>query len=325
MLLLVLSLVAGLALLTWSAQRFVEGAAALATNLGLAPLVVGIVVLGFGTSAPELLISSVAAWEGSPGVSIGNALGSNISNIALILGVVALIGPLVFHDGTVRRELPVLFLATALGQVLLADGVLDRRDGALLCGALLVAMAVLVIAAMRARRRRRLDDAALGIETLETLPTSRATELLILGLGGLLLSAKLLVDGAGGIARHYGISELVIGLTVVAIGTSLPELAASYAAALKQEHELAIGNVIGSNLFNTLAVMGLPGIIFPSPLPDADAVLGRDYPIMVALTVALLPIAIVARVRPGWHRATGVLLLVAFVAYEVVLIRAARG
>jgi len=314
--------VVGLAVLTWSANRFVDGAAALATNLGLAPLIVGIVVMGFGTSAPELLISSLAAAQGNPGLSIGNALGSNISNIALILGTVALIAPLAIHGRTIRRELPVLLLATALGWLALRDRTLTRLDGAGLCLALVVAMATLVHLAM-AERRRRLA-AAEEVEVV-SIPTPRASLWLVLGLVGLLASTKLLVDGASGLAAAFGISDLVIGLTIVAIGTSLPELAASVASAIKHEHELATGNVIGSNLFNTLAVIGLPGLIRPGAVPDADAVLGRDYPIMTVLTLGLVATALAMRVRPERHRVVGVLLLGAFAGYQLLLLRATRA
>ncbi len=310
-----LAVAGGLVLLVAGADRFVTGAAALARNLGVAPMVVGLTVVGFGTSAPEMLVSGLAAWQGNPGLGIGNALGSNVTNIALIIGATALVRPLRVRSETLRRELPVLVAVTLAALGLMADGHLGRLDGALL----LAGLGLLLYAVLLLARRDRRDPLAaeFAAEIPRAMPTPRALLWLALGLAGLLAGSRALVWGAVGLAEALGVSDLVIGLTVVAIGTSLPELAASLAGALKGEDDIAVGNVIGSNMFNLLAVLGLPGLIRPAPF--APEVLTRDFPVMIALTLALFAMAYGFRGEGRIQRWEGALLLAAFLAYDYAL------
>lgn len=312
MLLAALAILAGFALLIWSADRFVYGAAALARNLGVPPLVIGLTIVGMGTSAPELLVSALAAWDGNPGLGIGNAIGSNITNIGLVLGVTALVAPLTVHSKLLKRELPLLLVAMLFGYWLLSDGQLARAEGA----ALLLGLALLVAWMVWSARRARSDD-ALAEELLDEQPTPTSTAAALgwfaLGLLVLLGGARMLVWGAVHIAHTLGVSDLVIGLTVVAIGTSLPELATSVVSARRGEPDIALGNVIGSNLFNVLGVLGLPGLIAPGPVPHA--VLTRDYPLMLALTLLLFVFAYGRQPR-CINRAEGGVLLGVFIGYE---------
>jgi cation:H+ antiporter len=315
MLLSIVAVVAGLALLVWSADRFVLGASATARDLGIAPLIIGLVVVGFATSSPELLVAGFAAWQGNPGLGIGNAVGSNIANIALILGASALLRPLVSASSLLTRELPLLLGLTALAVLLLLDGELGRMDGVVLMGGMVVALLFLLHQA----RRQRAGDDPLANELTEqipsTLPLRTAVMWLVVGFVLLLVSSRMLVWGGVNIAETLGVSDLVIGLTIVAVGTSLPELAAAAAAVLKDEHDLVLGNVIGSNLFNTLAVLGLPGLIHPGPIPPE--VLTRDLPVMCALTLLLVPALTHRRGREGRiGRVGGLLLVTCFLGYE---------
>ncbi len=316
----ILSLLAGFALLVWSADRFVEGAAATSRNLGVSPLVIGLLVVGFGTSAPEMLISGLAAWNGNTGISIGNAVGSNITNIALILGITALFKPLSVHSRLVSRELPILLAAVLFSLILLLDGTLGRVDGWLLLAGFGVLIYWTLALAMRERNGGSVEVDPLAGEfeaEIPTMSTGRALLWLAVGLAVLLASSRLLVWAAVEIAVEFGISDLVIGLTVIAIGTSLPELAATISAARKDEHDIAIGNVIGSNTFNVLAVLGLPGAIAPGAvLPE---LLTRDYPVMIGLTLALFAMAYGFRSEGRITRWEGGALLSAFVAYQLVL------
>lgn len=311
----VLAVLGGLALLVAGADRFVTGAAALARNLGVAPMVVGLTIVGFGTSAPEMLVSGIAAWQGNPGLGIGNALGSNVTNIALIIGATAVLRPLRVRSRTLRRELPVLMAVTLAALALMADGHLGRLDGALLLGGL----ALLLYTVLLLARRDRRDP--LAAEFAAEVPTDMPTGLALLwvgaGLAGLLIGSHTLVWGAVALAQALGVSDLVIGLTIVAVGTSLPELAASVAGALKGEDDIAVGNVIGSNMFNLLAVLGLPGLIRPGPFEPA--VLTRDFPVLIALTIALFAMAYGFRGEGRINRWEGLLLLAAFVAYDYTL------
>jgi cation:H+ antiporter len=287
MLMSVAAIFVGFVLLVWGAERFVFGAAATARCFGVSPMIVGLTIVGFGTSAPELLVSGVAAWNGNPGLAIGNALGSNITNIALVLGVAALIKPLDVHSQALRRELPVLLLVIALGLVLLLDYELGRGDGLLLLIGLVLMVYWMVTLGLRSRSDPMIDE--YGAEVPEQVPVSRAFMWLALGMVVLFVGSRLLVTGAVDIAVHFGVSDLVIGLTIIAIGTSLPELAATVMGALRNEHDIAVGNIIGSNMFNILGVMGLPGLLAPSNL--APEVLTRDYPLMIGLTLALFVMA----------------------------------
>ncbi len=310
----------GFILLIWGADRFVIGAAAAAQDLGIPTLIIGLVVLGFGTSAPEMLVSTTAAAAGSPHLAIGNALGSNITNIMLVLGVTALVTPLAVRSETLRREYPILVIATLATFGLLIDGELSQVDAIIMLVMLVAIMASLVWLAMNSRNGDPLP-AEIDEEIPKDMPLKTALFWIVIGLLVLIGSSKLLVWGAVNIATTMGISELVIGLTVVAIGTSLPELAASVMSALKGEDDLAIGNVLGSNLFNTLAVLPIPGLF--ASLNLADGVLERDLPLVIGLT--LLMFVLVAGWRgkssggPRMGRFAGGLLLVTFVAYQGIL------
>ncbi len=319
MLLAVTAVVAGLALLVWSADRFVIGASATARNLGVSPMIIGLTIVGFGTSAPEMLVSAVASFEDRPGIAIGNAIGSNITNIALVLAVAALISPLTVASTTLRREMPVLLMIMFFALALMIDGDLGRGDGIALIAGLGLMMWWLVRLGMQDRNDPIVQEYLR--EMPAEMPLARALTWVVVGLLLLFVSSRLLVWGAVEIAVAFGISDLVIGLTIVAIGTSLPELAAAIAGVLKKEHDIAIGNVIGSNMFNLLAVLGMPALISPGPL-DAE-VLTRDYALMIALTVALIVMAYGFRGRPGRvNRIEGGILLTVFVIYLAVLYRA---
>ena len=312
-----LAIAGGFVLLTWSADRFVVGASALAYNLNVSPLIIGLTIVSLGTSAPEILVSAVASLQGNGGLAIGNALGSNIINIALILGVTALIVPLKVHSSIVRREMPVLIGVMLLGLVLLFDGSLGQFDGIVL----LSGMALMLLWMTHIGIKEKSSHDPISEEFADEVPTnlsmSRAGFWIVVGGLCLLGSSKLLVWGAVAIAHTMGVSDLVIGLTIVAMGTSLPELAASVMSALKNEHDIAIGNVIGSNIFNLLAVLGLPGLINPGPF-DA-IVLTRDYPVMLGLTVLFFIMAYGFRGPGRINRFEGALLVLAFVGYQTLL------
>lgn len=314
LLLPVAAVVGGFALLVWGADRFVLGAAATARNFGVSPLIIGLTIVGIGTSAPEILVSAMAAWQGNPALGVGNALGSNITNIGLVLGATAVITPLVVRSETLRREYPLMFAIMLFSLMLLLDGELSRLDGLLL----LTGLVAMVYWMVRLGLRR--DHDPLEDEYAQEIPRlSTARSLFWLGLGLVLLlgSSRLLVWGAVDIARAFGISDLIIGLTIVAVGTSLPELAASVMSALRGEPDIAIGNVIGSNMFNLLAVLGLPGLIHPTAL--APAVLNRDYVFMLGLSIALFAMAYGFRGDGRVNRLEGALLLGGYGAYLYVL------
>jgi len=316
MLLDITTIIAGLALLVWGAERFVTGAAALARNLGVAPMLIGLTIVGFGTSAPEILVSLMAAWQGNPGLAIGNALGSNIANIGLILGVTALITPLNVRSDTLRREYPMLLAVSLITVLLMLDGHLGRLDGAILLGGL-----ILLLVAMVRLGRQGLSSDPLEIEMEAELPqamsSGRSILLFSTGLILLLVSSRMLVWGAINVATAFGISDLVIGLTIVALGTSLPELAASVMSVLKGEHDMAIGNVIGSNMYNLLAVLAVPGLIAPGAF--AAEILTRDLPMMIGLTLALFVMGYGFGGAGRINRFEGLLLVAAFTGYQTLL------
>ncbi|MFV9616079.1 MAG: calcium/sodium antiporter [Gammaproteobacteria bacterium] len=310
------AILSGFILLIWSADRFIVGAAATARNFDVPPLIIGLTIVAFGTSAPEMMIAGFAAYDGSPAMAIGNALGSNITNITLVLGIAALITPLDVHSRIIKKELPILLLATLVALALLRDGRLDRFDGFVLLSLLFLLMWWVTRQGIRNQSEDALTD-----EYIEELPgqmsTSHALFWLIAGLILLTVSSKVLVWGAVNVATDLGISELVIGLTIIAIGTSLPELAASITGALKNEHDIAIGNVVGSNLFNTLGVLAIPGLIHPATL--AEGVLERDLPIVLMLTILLFIMAYGFRGEGRINRIEASLLLSAFFAYQMLL------
>ena len=313
-----IAVILGLAMLVWSADRFVEGSAATARHFGMPPLLIGMVVVGFGTSAPEMVVSALAAWQGKSGIALGNAYGSNITNIALILGVTALISPIAVHSQVLRKELPILTAVTALAAWQLSDGVITRADAALLLAVFAGLMAWTIWQGLHQQ------NDALGSEIEQELaahamPVRRAVFWLALGLILLIISSRILVWGAVEIAEGLGVSDLIIGLTVVAVGTSLPELASSIIAARRGEHDIALGNILGSNLFNTLAVVGVAAAI--QPLSVGAEVLDRDMLVMAALTLSLFAIGYGWR-QPGGRisRSKGGLLLTAYLAYTAYLI-----
>ena len=311
-----LAIIAGFALLIWSADRFIFGAAAAARNMCISPLVIGLTIVGFGTSAPEMLVASFASLDGSPAMAMGNAIGSNITNIALVLGAAALITPLNVHSRILKKELPLLIVAMLLALILMIDGVLSFTDGVLLFGSLILVMWWITRQALTERNHDAMED-EFEDEIPVGVPMPKAIFWLITGLVILIASSKLLVWGAVNIATAMGISELIIGLTIIAIGTSLPELATTIAAALKKEHDIAIGNIVGSNLFNTLGVLAIPGLLAPGPL--VEGILARDIPILFTLTITLFIMAYGLRGAGRINRFEGGILLSAFFGYQTLL------
>jgi cation:H+ antiporter len=312
-----LAIAGGLALLLWSADRFVEGSAVTARHLGMPPLLIGMVVVGFGTSAPEMVVSTLAALQGNPGIALGNAYGSNITNIALILGLTALLSPIAVHSQVLRKELPVLTAVTALAAWQLHDAALTRVDALVLLGVFAILMGWTIYQGMK----KPADTLGAEIEAelvQHNMPVARAILWLLVGLLLLIASSRILVWGAIEIAQGFGISDLVIGLTVIAVGTSLPELASSLIAARKGEHDIALGNILGSNLFNTLAVVGIAGVI--APMQVAREVFTRDMLVMSLLTVSLFIIGYGFRGPGRINRVEGALLLAAFFAYTLYLV-----
>ena len=310
-----LAILAGFALLIWSADKFVDGASAVAQNLNVSPLLIGLVIVGFGTSAPEMLVAAFASYEGSPGLAIGNALGSNITNIALVLGTTALIVPLHVHSGILKREMPILTAIMAIILILLYDRELSMIDGLILAIGL-----VLVMTWLSRQALKETSDpmkAEFEQELTPPMPMLKASQTLLVSLLVLLASSRLLVWGATNIAVELGVSDLIIGLTIVAIGTSLPELAATIMSAYKKEHDIALGNIIGSNIFNMLGVMAIPALMAPGHLPEG--VLERDLPWTIGLTLLLFLLAYGFKSAGYLSRFKGAIFLSCFIAYETVL------
>lgn len=308
MLLASLSVLLGLAALLWSADRFVLGASSIAAQLGLSPVLVGAIIVGFGTSSPEIFIAILASLGDSPGMAVGNALGSNIANIGLILGVVAVATPVHAIWTDIRRDAIALLSATLLVALALYDNRLSRLEGGVLTIALLAYLAYAVRDAKQQSGAAAdgSDESDAGVRSVQ-----RAWLQLLIGFAVLLASSRLLVTGAEDLARLAGLSELVIGLTIIAIGSSLPELAASLAAAMRGRTDMALGNVVGSNVFNSLAVLAVPAWIAPSALDSAVA--WRDLSMTVALTAAVLWMC--ARASHRIHRVEGALLLAVYFGY----------
>ena len=308
-------LIVGLVLLVWSADKLVFGSAAIARNVGISPLVIGMTILAMGSSAPEMMVSATAALDGKTDTAVGNVLGSNIANIALILGITALIKPLSISSGVIRRELPLMIAVTLLAGVILWNNHLGFYEGALL---FVLFGAFLFVMLQISRKEQKSGDAFLDdqeSEIPEGVSNSKAAIWVVLGLVLLPVSANILVDNAVIIAKHFGMSDLVIGLTIIAIGTSLPELAASLAGVLKGEDDMAVGNIIGSNVFNILAVMGIPGIINPSML--SEYAMGRDFWVMLGVSLLLVGMCL-GRSR-SINRVEGAVLFVCFIGYQVYL------
>jgi len=313
-LLSVMAIIAGFGLLVWGAERFVHGAAAIANNFGVSPLIIGLTVVGIGTSAPEILISIVAAYQDNPALAVGNALGSNIANIALVLGITAIVMPLTVKSETLRREYPIMFIVMLLALVLVLDNHLGQIDGLILISGLFVMLYWMI----QTGKKQKRDPMEKEFEQeIPEISTQKAFLWFAIGLILLIASSRGLVWGSVNIAKAAGISDLVIGLTIVAIGTSLPELAASIMSAIKKEHDIAIGNIIGSNMFNMLVVFGIPGLMSPHIIDPA--ILERDFPFMIALSIALFITAYGFKGEGRINRFEGGLLLGGYIAYMVVL------
>lgn len=318
MILYLLAIVAGFVILVWSADKFVDGAASTAKHLGMPTLLIGILIVGFGTSAPEMVVSAIAAMEGNPGLALGNAIGSNIVNVALILGVTALVSPIVVNSNIVKKEIPILLVIVFIIGYLLLDNTLTLVEGIILLAGFFALIAWSIISAMRNKGDALESD--MEEELIEHPMSLKAGIIwLLIGLILLVASSRLLVWGAVGIAHEFGISDLIIGLTIVALGTSLPELAASVMAARKGEHDIAIGNVVGSNMFNILAVIGIATVIAPMNNIPLE-VLQRDWIVMLVLTIALLLMSYGFKAKNGViNRTEGTILIICYVAYNTYL------
>jgi cation:H+ antiporter len=317
-----IAVVFGLALLVWSADRFVEGSASTARHFGMPPLLIGMVIIGFGTSAPEMVVSALSAAQGNPGIALGNAYGSNITNIALILGVTALISPIAVHSQVLRKELPILTVVTALAAWQVWDGAITRLDAVVL----LVVFGGVMVWTIREGMQKQADPLGKEMEQeldVRAMRLPRAILWLLVGLVLLIASSRILVWGAVEIAQAFGVSDMIIGLTIVAIGTSLPELASSLIAIRKGEHDIALGNVIGSNLFNTLAVVGIAGAIYP--LAVGPEVFSRDVLVMSVLTLSLFVIGYGFRGAGRINRIEGALLLACYLGYAAYLLSVLFG
>lgn len=313
-----LAILGGFILLVWSADRFVEGAAATAKHAGMPSLLIGMVIVGFGTSAPEMVVSAMAAIDGNPDLALGNALGSNIVNTGLILGLTAIITPILVQSKIVRKEIPLLLLISSVLGYFLWDGSLTRLESILLLVGFFSLIGWSIYSAMKGKGDKL--ESEMDQELIEhEMPIKKAVFWLVIGLVLLIVSSRVLVWGAVSIAEALGVSDLIIGLTIVALGTSLPELAASIIAVRKGEHDIAIGNVVGSNMFNLLAVVGIAGVISPITGMSSE-VMSRDWLVMMGLTIALLFMAYGFRGAGRINRLEGTGLLIAFCAYNTWLV-----
>jgi cation:H+ antiporter len=313
MLIYITEVIVGLVLLIWGADRFVHGAAAAARNLGVAPLMIGLTIVAFATSAPEILVSIVAALRGEPDLAVGNAIGSNIANVGLVLGTVALLKPIELKSATLRREMPALLAVSLLTIALFLDSYLSQVDGFVLLTGLIIVMIWLARLGFRSSASDPMR-AEYEAEIPRHVKMKAAIFWLLVGIGTLLGGAHLMVDGAVDIAKTLGVSEVVIGVTLVALATSLPELAVSLVSALKGEYGLAIGNIVGSNTFNLLAVIGVAGAIQPAALPPS--VLSLHIFVMVAFTLVLFSLTYEYDGKGKITRFEGFCLLAAYVAYQ---------
>ncbi|GLX77922.1 sodium:calcium antiporter [Thalassotalea insulae] len=317
----ILILLVSLVTLVWSADKFVFGASSLARNVGISPMIIGLTIVAMGSSAPEMMIAATASLNDNPNTAIGNAIGSNITNIALVLGITALLHPLSVSSSTVKREIPLILAITALAYWMLADHNFSFTEGLVLLTGFFVYIFTLLFITLKRAKEHKIDDAMIieaELELPEAVSTPSAVLWLVIGIILLPLSASYLVDASVFIAKAFGISDLVIGLTVIAIGTSLPELAASIMSIVKKEDDLALGNIIGSNIFNILAVLSLAGVIAPGEI-DQDASV-RDAPYMLGVTFLLFILCFSRRF--GNFRITrfkGLLLLLTFIAYQLLL------
>nr|WP_254621316.1 calcium/sodium antiporter [Stutzerimonas stutzeri] len=319
-------LIAGLVLLVAGAEVLVRGAAKLAAQFGIPPLVIGLTVVAFGTSAPETAVSVQAALNGSGDIAIGNVLGSNIANVLLILGMTSLVAPLIVSRQLIRLDVPIMIGASLVAYGLAWDGALSRLDGALLFGAVIGYTLFLIVSSRRANAEAAEDDEFAKEFGLDAPAKPYASlinaALIIAGLALLVGGSHFLVEGAVSLARALGLSELVIGLTVIAIGTSLPELATSILAAIRGERDIAVGNIVGSNIFNLLCVLGLASLVSPQAIGVAANALAFDFPVMIAVALACLPIFFTGYCINRWE---GLLFLAYYVAYTVYLVMVSTG
>lgn len=330
----VIAVLVGLAILVWSADVFIEGATVLAAKFNVPRFLIGVLILGIGTSAPEMVVSVLAALEGSPDLALGNAYGSNIINIALVLGATVLISPIIIRKSVIKRDLPMLLLITAMAAWQLRDGVLSLADGLSLLVTLVVVLGIQIVQSVRegSSKNKPISENQSYSEhnNIESKDSGyiepslvRGLSSLFLGLLMLVLSSRAIVWGAIELATLWGVSELIIGLTVVAVGTSLPELVSSLSAARKGEHDMALGNIIGSNIFNTLAVVGLAAVI--TPITANPIILSRDILVMSLITFVLFAMCLFAFVaKRKFGRASGATLLLCFLGYTLWLIQTAN-
>ena len=316
----VIAILIGLAILVWSADVFIDGATALAKKFSVPSFLIGVLILGIGTSAPEMVVSVLAALEGSPELALGNAYGSNIINIALVLGATVLISPIIIRKGIVKRDLPLLLLITAIAAWQLRDGILSQVDGLILLVLLIAVLGLQIVLSIREGYHEDEEDIDNADSDATELSVARGLGSLLLGMLMLVLSSRAIVWGAVELATLWGLSELIIGLTIVAVGTSLPELVSSLSAARKGEHDMALGNIIGSNVFNTLAVVGLATVI--APISADPVILSRDVMAMGLLTVLLVALCVFAFTKKRqFGRTSGATLVLFFVGYTAWLIQ----
>ncbi|ERL55617.1 calcium/sodium antiporter [Psychrobacter aquaticus] len=318
----VIAILVGLAILVWSADVFIDGATALAKRFKVPSFLIGVLILGIGTSAPELVVSVLAAIEGSPELALGNAYGSNIINIALVLGATVLISPIIIRKAIVKRDLPLLVIVTAVAAWQLRDGMLSLTDGLILFALLVVVLGMQIVLSLREGYHEHEDDVIVESTDPHHIEPSVARGIgsLFIGILMLVISSRAIVWGAVELATFWGLSELIIGLTIVAVGTSLPELVSSLSAARKGEHDMALGNIIGSNIFNTLGVVGLAAIIVP--ITVNPVILSRDVLTMGLITLLLMVLCVFAYMtkRP-FGRIAGTTLVLFFVGYTGWLIQ----
>lgn len=305
-------LLAGLAVLAWSADKFVYGASALSRNLGLPPMIIGLTIVAMGSSAPEMFVAASAALNGMPNTAIGNVLGSNIANISLILAITVLLGAIKVNSQTLKREIPLMIAATVIVGYLLHDNFLSRMDGIILLSLFLLLMGYLIFQALNNKQDNLQKE--INTEIPSNVSTPRSIFWILVGIILLPLSADYMVQGAVGIAKAFQMSDLVIGLTIIAIGTSLPELAACIASVLKKEDDLAIGNIVGSNLFNILAVLAIPALLEPSEVDIMAS--SRDFYMVLATSAALGLFVLLSGKKRQLKPLHGVLLLISFIGYQ---------
>ncbi len=316
MLLPIIAVIIGLGILVWSADTFVDGATDLAVKFNMPSFLIGVLILGVGTSAPEMVVSVLSAMDGSPGLALGNALGSNIMNIALVLGLAAVICPIAIKASVIKQDMVLLIGATALVAYQLSDGRLTFMEGVVMMMALVAVLVIQIVLSLRGREPVDIPHEH------EQINIGKAVFSLIIGLVLLIASSRAIVYGAVELATLLGLSELIIGLTIVAVGTSLPELVASIVAARRGESDMALGNIVGSNLFNTLGVVGLASIIAPMNTIDPH-ILSRDMLMVGIMTVMLFVLSIIALKKGSMHKVAGFVLLATFVGYTIWLIQTA--